>query len=220
MKTKIAVILLVSALFGFAQDDKPALEEKVDIGFAAPDFILPGSDGKDYTLSDYTDKIVVLEWTNHDCPFVKKSYGGHIQDIQNEFTGKGVVWFCIDSNKDANPQGGNINLRLTKAKPTAYLLDPTGEVGRAFNAKQTPHMFVLNKDNIIAYHGALDSAATPKIQDINGPKVRHYVVNVLDSLTKGKKVWQKPTKPYGCAIKYAPIEEAPETPAVPAPTAP
>jgi len=228
MKTKIAAILLVSALFGFAQET-PKLEEKVDLGFAAPDFILPGVsmdpkfDGKDYTLSHFTNEIVVLEWVNHDCPFVKKCYGGHLQDIQNEFTGKGVVWLSIDSGKDANPQGAKIDLKLTKAKPTAYLLDPTGEVGKAFKVKQTPTMFVLNKGNIIAYHGALDSAATPKIADINGPNVRHYVVNVLDSLTKGKKVWQKPTKPYGCKIDYAKEQPAaagtPAAAATPAPAA-
>lgn len=209
MKTNIVLTLLSLAFLGFAQENAE-LVEKVDVGYAAPDFTLPDADGKKWTLSDYSDKIVVLEWVNHDCPYVKKCYGGHIQDIQGEFTAKDVIWFTIDSNKDANPQGAKINKRLYKGKQTAYLLDPSGETGRAYHAKQTPHMFVLGKDNIIRYHGALDSASTTKIEDINGPKVRHYVVNVLDSLVKGKNVWQKPTKPYGCAIKYAPVKSPEE----------
>src|ERR1700674_1729650 len=147
MKTKsiLAVLTSLVATVVFAADTPP-------VGSAAPDFSATDSKGKTHSLSQYKGKYVVLEWFNPDCPFVKKHYGsGNMQKLQEEFTGKGVVWLSIDSSAprlEGNLTAEQANAKMTewKTKQTALVLDPDGKAGRSYGAKNTPHMFVINPE--------------------------------------------------------------------------
>src|SRR5438128_2841040 len=169
-------------------------------------FSLPDASGKTHSLSEYKGKYVVLEWFNPDCPFVKKHYGsGNMQKLQGECTGKGVVWLTIDSNApgsegNLSPEQAQKVMRDLNTKQTALLLDPEGKAGRAYNARNTPHMFVINPDGKIVYEGAIDSKASPNPADI--PSSTNYVKVALDESMSGKPVSNANTRPYGCSVKY------------------
>src|SRR3954469_13596867 len=201
MKTTLALIvttLFISTTL-FAVDSPP-------VGSAAPAFSLPDAKGKTHSLADYKGKYVVLEWFNPECPFVKKHYGsGNMQKLQQEFTGKGVVWLNIHSS--APGMEGNLTAEQAgaifnswKTHQTAMLLDPEGKVGRAYGAKNTPHMFVINPEGKVVYEGAIDSKATPNPADIANST--NYVKVALDESMSGKPVSNPNTKPYGCSVKY------------------
>lgn len=183
-----------------------AASAAVKIGEPAPDFTLAGSDGKPYALGAFKGKYVVLEWTNHDCPFVKKHYGsGNMQAQQRELTGKGAVWLTIVSS--APGKQGHVDAaaasELTKSRgaaPTAVLLDPTGEVGRTYDARTTPHMFVVAPDGKLIYMGGIDSIASADANDI--AKAAPYVKVALAEAMAGKPVSNPSTRPYGCSVKY------------------
>jgi peroxiredoxin len=201
MKTKLLVSLLTclasTALFAA---DSPA------VGTTAPDFSVTDSKGKTQTLSQYKGKYVVLEWFNPDCPFVKKHYGsGNMQKLQEEFTGKGVVWLSVDSSapgKEGNLTAEQANAKMSewKTKQTALLLDPDGKAGQTYGAKNTPHMFVINPEGKIIYEGAIDSKASANPADIDGST--NYVKVALTESMSGKPVTTANTKPYGCSVKY------------------
>ena len=201
MKTKL-LIALVSGLAATAlfAADSPA------VGTTAPDFSVTDSKGKTQTVSQYKGKYVVLEWFNPDCPFVKKHYGsGNMQKLQEEFTGKGVVWLSIDSSAPGleghlTPEQANQKLTELKTKQTALLLDPDGKAGRTYGAKNTPHMFVINPEGKIIYEGAIDSKATPNPADIASST--NYVKVALDESLGGKTVTTPSSRPYGCSVKY------------------
>ena len=148
----------------------------------------------------------MLEWFNPDCPFVKKHYGsGNMQKLQEEFTGKGVIWLTIDSSApglEGNLTADQANAKMTewKTKQTAFVLDPDGKAGRSYGAKNTPHMFVINPEGKIVYEGAIDSKATPNPSDISSST--NYVKVALDESLAGKTVSNANTKPYGCSVKY------------------
>jgi peroxiredoxin len=176
------------------------------IGSNAPDFSLTDANGKTHSLSQYKGKYVVLEWFNPECPFVKKHYGSNnMQNLQKEFTDKGVVWLTINSNAPGTQ--GSLTaeeaqkiLASWKTHETALLLDPEGNAGRAYGAKNTPNMVVVNPDGKVIYHGAIDSKATPNPSDI--PNSTNYVKAALDESLAGKSVATPETKPYGCSVKY------------------
>src|ERR1700745_957673 len=165
MKTLLLALSSLVATTLFAADSPP-------VGAAAPDFNLPDASGKTHSLSEYKGKYVVLEWFNPECPFVKKHYGsGNMQKLQDVYTGKGVVWLTIDSNAPGTegsitPEQGQKITASWNAHQTALLLDPDGKAGRAYGAKNTPNMVVINPDGKIAYEGAIDSKATPNPADI------------------------------------------------------
>jgi peroxiredoxin len=177
-----------------------------DVGSAAPDFTLTDANGKTHSLSQEKGKYVVLEWFNPECPFVKKHYGsGNMQKLQAEYTGKGVVWFSIDSNApgyegNMTPEQAQKVMQKWKTKQTALLLDPDGKVGRSYSAHNTPHMFVINPEGKIIYEGAIDSKATPNPDDIASST--NYVKVALDESMNGKPVSNANTRPYGCSVKY------------------
>jgi len=199
MKRVLLAFISLTATMLIAADSPP-------IGAAGPDFNLPDTAGKTHSLSEYKGKYVVLEWFNPECPFVKKHYGsGNMQKLQGEYTSKGVVWLTIDSN--APGLEGNISAQQAQkvmkdwnTKQTALLLDPEGKAGRAYNARNTPHMFVINPDGKIVYEGAIDSKATPNPADI--PSSTNYVKAALDESMSGKSVSNSNTRPYGCSVKY------------------
>ena len=201
MKTKLLTALLtLAASTALFAADSPA------VGSAAPDFSLTDSKGKTQTVSQYKGKYVVLEWFNPECPFVKKHYGsGNMQKLQEEFTGKGVVWLTVDSSaqgKEGYLTAEQANAKITelKTKQTALVLDPDGKAGQAYGAKNTPHMFVINPEGKIVYEGAIDSKATPNPTDIASST--NYVKVALEESLSGKTVTTANTKPYGCSVKY------------------
>ena len=199
MKIILAVLTPMIAAAAFALEP-PA------VGSAAPGFSLPDAKGQTHSLSQYKGKYVVLEWFNPECPFVKKHYGsGNMQKLQDQYTSKGVVWLTIDSNAPGTE--GNITPEQAqkisaswKTHETALLLDPEGKVGRAYGAKNTPNMVIINPDGKIAYEGAIDSKASPNPADI--PSSTNYVKAALDESLAGKSVSTPQTKPYGCSVKY------------------
>jgi peroxiredoxin len=201
MNTKTILTILTSLVAGavFALDTPP-------VGSAAPDFSLTDAKGKTHSLSQYKGKYVVLEWFNPECPFVKKHYGsGNMQKLQEEYTGKGITWLTIDSNAPGSQ--GNLTADAAskvmtgwKTHQTALLLDPEGKAGRAYGAKNTPNMVVINPEGKIVYEGAIDSKATPNPADI--PSSTNYVKVALDESLAGKPITTSTTKPYGCSVKY------------------
>lgn len=193
------MLLLVFALSLLSGEDK-----KVEVGNVVPDFSLVDLNGKVVKLSDFKDKIVVLEWSNPNCPFVQRVYKEKIMTtVQKEFTQKGIVWIIINST---NPKHRDYRepKELQKiysewgAVYTAYLMDPDGKVGRMFDAKTTPHMFIIDKNGKLVYNGAIDD-------DPRGEKKEkiNYVRNALNEILAGKPVSVSITKPYGCSVKYA-----------------
>src|SRR6202049_3839373 len=200
MKTKLlslAFSLVATAVF--SADSPP-------VGSTAPDISCAHSEGKSQTRSQYKGKYVVLEWFNPECPFVKKHYGSdNMQNLQQEYTGKGIVWLTIDSNAPGTE--GNITpdqaqkiMASWKTKQTALLLDPDSKVAKLYGAKNTPNMVVINPEGKLIYEGAIDSKASPNPADI--PSSTNYVKAALDESLAGKPVSNPTTKPYGCSVKY------------------
>lgn len=201
MKTKLLLSLLACLVSTalYAADSPP-------VGSMAPDISVTDSKDKTQTLSQYKGKYVVLEWFNPECPFVKKHYGGgNMQKLQQEFTGKGVVWLTIDSSApgmegNLTPEQANAKIAEWKTHSTALLLDPEGKAGRTYGAKNTPHMFVINPEGKIIYEGAIDSKASPNPADIASST--NYVKVALDESLAGKTVTTPSSRPYGCSVKY------------------
>lgn len=201
MKNK-ALVFLVFGLLGLVCMKGNA----VSVGKPAPEFSLPGTDGKSWDLAAQKGKIVVLEWFNESCPFVKKHYSsGNMQKLQSEYTKKGVVWFTVLSSAPGKqgfatgPELKNI-LEASKAASTSGLLDPSGKVGKLFEAKTTPHLFVINKEGVLVYDGAIDDNSSADPSTIAGAK--NYVKLALDALLVGNPVKESSSKPYGCSVKY------------------
>ena len=176
------------------------------IGQAAPNFRAADVNGKPVSLSDFRGKTVVIEWHNPGCPFVKKHYGsGNMQKAQAAAAKDGVVWLTINSGapgKQGHLSGAEARSMLAQAgaRPSAYLLDPAGAVGRAYDAKTTPHMYVVNKAGTLVYAGGIDDKPTANPADVNG--ARNHVLAALSELKAGKAVSVTTSRPYGCAVKY------------------
>lgn len=183
-----------------------AAPQKIKVDQAAPAFTLPDTFGKNHDLSQYKGKIVVLEWLNHGCPFVKRHYdSGHIQAIQKAYRDKGMIWLSIVSSAPGKQgyypakQANEIN-SAKKGQANAILLDPEGKVGQLYNAKTTPHMYVVDAKGILVYMGALDSIRSTNPED--NKKAQNYVTAAVDAVLAGKPVQTKLTRPYGCSVKY------------------
>lgn len=184
----------------------PMAASDAKIGAAAPGFSLPDTLGTSHSLADFRGKVVVLEWLNHDCPFVKKHYdSGNMPALQAKYTAQGVVWLSINSSapgKQGNyaPEKANELSRQKKSSATAVLLDPDGKVGKAYGAKTTPHMFVIDAAGVLRYAGAIDSVASADPADV--AKADNYVAQALDAVLAGKPVVTASTTAYGCSVKY------------------
>ena len=166
----------------------------------APEFTLKSFDGKTVKLSDYKGKIVVLEWFNYECPFVVRHYGSQptMIGLANKYKDKNVVWFAINSTNHATPEA-NLEFAKKRNLPYPILDDRPGTVGRAYGAKTTPHMYVIDAKGSIAYQGAIDNDERGR----KGPNVINYVEKALTELTEGKEVTTKDTMSYGCTVKYS-----------------
>jgi hypothetical protein len=176
------------------------------IGQPAPEFTATDSKGAPVSLSRYRGKVVVLEWTNADCPYTHKHYAsGNMQSLQSLAQRNGVVWLSVISS--APGKQGYVNgpgadaLTLSRgASPTAVLLDPAGTLGRLYGAKTTPHMFVIDKNGALQYMGGIDSLATADAGDI--PNAEPYLKEAMLAVTEGHPVAHAVTRPYGCSVKY------------------
>lgn len=179
----------------------------VEPGKPAPQFTATDTAGKPVALSSLKGKTVVLEWTNDGCPYVGKHYNsGTMQKLQADAAEKGVVWLTVISSAPGT-QGhadGRLADKLTadrKAKPTAVLLDPKGDLGRLYGASTTPHMFVIDTTGTLRYMGGIDDKPSASPASLEGAKP--YVREALAALAAGRPVDASSTRPYGCSIKYA-----------------
>ena len=197
---------LLAAALGTALAFASSLHAAATVGQPAPAFTLTDTKGTTHSLADFAGKTVVLEWFNHECPFVKKHYGaGNMQRQQAAATGKGVVWLTINSSAPGkqghvNAEQANAILGEWKASPTAFLLDHDGTVGQAYGAKTTPHMDVIDGEGVLRYNGAIDSNPSADPADI--PGATQYVEAALGDLAANRAVARGTTQPYGCSVKY------------------
>ncbi|MFB3909063.1 MAG: thioredoxin family protein [Candidatus Eisenbacteria bacterium] len=173
-------------------------------GAPAPDFTLKDLDGKTHTLSEYTKqgKVVVLEWFNPDCPFVQKHHKltRNMLDTADRYRAKGIVWLAINSGAPGMQGAGlerNRSARDEYAMDYPILLDDSGDVGRAYGAKTTPHMYVIDAKGTLVYKGAIDDDRSARALGKT-----NYVARALDELLAGKPVTQAETASYGCSVKY------------------
>lgn len=175
------------------------------VGKPAPAFSLTDSNGKKRSLADAKGKILVLEWVNYDCPFVKRQYStGAMQKMQKTYTDKGVLWYSICSSADGRqgnypPAKINELVKQNNATPTAYLIDEDGTAGHAYGAVCTPHMFIINDKGVVAYIGAVDDNQSA---DATEKVTTNYVQKALDEALANKPVTVANTKPMGCSVKY------------------
>jgi peroxiredoxin len=176
-------------------------------GVAAPAFTASTTTGKAVSLADQRGKIVVLEWTNHECPYVLKHYEtNNMQALQKEATGQGVVWLTIISSAPGTQ--GFVSAaeadQLTasrRAAPTSVLLDPTGAVGKMYGATNTPHMYVIDSKGVLVYAGAIDDRPTTQRSHVQG--AQNYVRDALQAVASGQPVKTPVTRAYGCTVKYS-----------------
>ncbi|WP_413561439.1 redoxin domain-containing protein [Bdellovibrio sp. HCB209] len=196
---KIVLMLATTLISSFAFAD-------AKIGSPAPDFSVTDAQGKPQHLKDYKGKYVILEWYNKDCPYVRKHYDSkNMQKIQSEMTGKEVVWLTVISSakgKQGYLAAADALANGTKegSKANAILLDSSGAMGKAYGAKTTPHMFLIDPQGMVRYAGAIDN------NDSSDPKTvetaQNYIVAATNSAMKGEKIAKETSKPYGCSVKY------------------
>lgn len=177
-----------------------------DVGKAAPAFSAPDSNGKTWSLAELKGKVVVLETSNEDCPYVRKHYNSaNMQTQQREAAAKGVVWLTVASSAPGE-QGfvtaaqANALTQKRNAAPAAFLLDPQSRIARAYGATVTPHMYIIDASGVLVYKGGIDSIPSSSVSDV--PKATQYVRVALDQVLAGKPVTDASTRPYGCSLKY------------------
>lgn len=179
----------------------------VATGSQAPNFSVQDANGATRTLAEFRGRTVVLEWTNHGCPYVRKHYDSrNMQTLQQEATADGVVWLQIISSAvgeqgHLDAAGARARVQTDAAHPTATLLDPTGSVGRAYGALTTPHMYVITPAGLLVYQGAIDDRPSARPSSLEG--ANNYVRAALADLEAGRAVRTAETTPYGCNVKYA-----------------
>lgn len=198
--TYFATTVLAAAMsFGLAYG-------AVASGSQAPDFKLKDTQGNEHSLSDFKGKYVVLEWTNADCPFVKKHYDNNdMQNLQKEMAGEDVVWLQIVSSAEGKqghvtPEQGEKLRKDKNMNSTAMLLDTDGTVGKMYAAKTTPHMYLIDPQGVLVYQGAIDSISSANPADVK--KADNYLKTAYTQSKAGEKVANDSTKPYGCGVKY------------------
>lgn len=207
---RVILGFLSTCLFGslsgaVAQAPAGTATEGAQVGKPAPAFTLPDTQGKPRSLKDAEGKFVVLEWTNYDCPFVRKQYdAGAMQKLQKAYTAKGVNWFSICSSSTGrqghySPEKVTELIKQNGAAPTAYLFDADGKVGKLYNAKTTPHMYIINPKGVLIYAGAIDDNPSA---DISDKASTNYVQKALDEAMANKPITLTSTQAYGCSIKY------------------
>ena len=200
MKRSIALSLFAAGLAMHGG----AFAEAV-VGQPAPAFKGVDAAGKPVSLDQYKGKYVVLEWVNPECPFVKKHYdSGNMPGTQKYALDKGVVWLAVNTSADGDRAEKSAAIsewvKSKKAMPTATIMDTGGAIGRAYGARTTPHMYLIDPAGKLVYAGAIDSKPTANPADIKG--ATNYMVQAIDESLAGKTLSQAVTKPYGCSVKY------------------
>ncbi len=190
----------VAVLCGFASTAVFAADG-LEIGQKAPDFKLTSSEGSEISFSDFKGKVVVLQWTNHTCPFIKRHEGTQhtVQKLVEKFESKGVAFVAVDSSYFCEEKKDGINaFRKENGLKHPTLLDASGKIGKMFGAKTTPHVFVFGKDGKLIYKGGFDN-------DRRGDKenARNYVAEAISAALNGSTPPVEQAKPYGCGVKYA-----------------
>ena len=194
---------LATSLVAHAQGSGPTL------GQSAPDFSALDVAGKSHRLGDFKGKLVVLEWTNPGCPFVRKHYSGdaagNMQTLQKEFTAKGVVWLALNSTEKASADylapaklAGWMGEKM--ASPSAVLMDESGKIGQLYGAKTTPHMYIISPAGVLVYAGAIDSVPSARTDDIK--TATNYVRQGLTESLAGRPISLAQSRAYGCSVKY------------------
>jgi len=197
---QFALISLVFAGVTGTAVAAPPINEK------APDFTGISSNGETVSLDQFEGRNVVLEWTNHDCPFVRKHYEtGNMQLTQNVVKEAGDIWISVISSapgKQGHVSGDQANaLSVSRnAHPDYVIIDESGEIGRAYGAKTTPHMFVINADGTLKYDGAVDDK--PSANHATVADATNFVLAAYTNISSGNDVDKARTKPYGCSVKY------------------
>jgi peroxiredoxin len=202
-RTSILTAVAAVAWLAAPSDSRAAAPE---LGKPAPAFSVKDMHGKERSLAEFKGKYVVLEWHNQSCPFVKKHYdSGNMQKLQKELTGKGVAWLSVISS--APGKQGYVTaeeeakyLAEKQASPTAVLFDPEGTVGKAYGAKTTPHMYVIDDKGVLVYAGAIDDNPSSDVAD--AATAKNYVRAAYEEASSGKPVTTASTAPYGCGVKY------------------
>ena len=198
---KTACIAAIAAALAFPL----AAQAAASVGQPAPAFTLTDVTGRKVNLADFRGKTVVLEWHNFGCPFVQKHYGtGNMQALQKKYASD-VVWLAVNSTNTGSsdymqPAALGTRLRDVGAAPAAYLMDDPGTVGRAYGAKTTPHMFVIDPHGTVVYNGAIDDKRSTNPEDVKTAK--NFVAAALDEMKAGKPVSVASTTPYGCSVHY------------------
>ena len=191
MKKTMTILMTVLAVASVAMAG-------VNVGDTAPDFTLVDTEGKSVSLSDFEGKIVVLEWLNPDCPYVKRHYkAGMMKELATAYDGKGVVWLTINSTHYMD-SAANAKFKAANGLPYTILVDQSGKVGHLYDAQTTPHMYIIDGDGKLVYIGAIDDDPRGN----KGEPATNYVAAALDEVLAGKAVTTAETKPYGCSVKY------------------
>ncbi|WP_417448878.1 redoxin domain-containing protein [Kordiimonas sp.] len=178
-----------------------------EIGAEAPAFTATTSNGQEISLESFRGKPVMLEWTNHDCPFVRKHYeSGNMQRTQRSLTEEGVVWLSVISSAPGeqghvSPNEANALTTSRGAYANHVILDPSGTIGRLYAAKTTPHMFLIDEEGILKYMGAIDDRPSARASSLEG--ATNYVLAAWEALKSGEAIENTNTKPYGCSVKYS-----------------
>lgn len=180
---------------------------KAVVGEPAPDFEVADANGDIHSLSDYSGKYIILEWLNHGCPFVRKHYdGNNMQQLQKKYTDEDVVWLSVISSAPGTqgymePEQALKSIEEQGGSPTAILLDTEGIMGRSYDARVTPHMYIIDPDGVLRYNGAIDDQPSARASSLEG--AHNYVDAAMASLWNGEEVDVKTNTPYGCTVKYA-----------------
>lgn len=202
---KYTILAAVAALLVTAC--LPKAEAAGEVGAPAPAFSGVDTNGNTVSLSDFAGKTVILEWNNPECPYVVKHYdSGNMQKLQADAIADGAVWLTVNSGAEGlqghmTAEQANAYIAEKKAKQTAYLLDTDGTIGKAYGAKVTPHMYVIDKDGTLVYAGAIDDDSSAKIESVQ--TANNYVTAALASLKAGEPIERMTSKAYGCGVKYA-----------------
>ncbi|MGQ0532732.1 MAG: redoxin domain-containing protein [Caulobacteraceae bacterium] len=179
----------------------------VETGAQAPAFAMQDANGATRTLDEFRGRMVILEWTNHGCPYVRKHYdSGNMQALQQEATADGIVWLQVISSAPGEQgyldgAGARARVQRDNAHPTSTLLDPTGVMGRAYGARNTPQMFIISSEGAVLYQGAIDDRPSARPATLEG--ANNYVRAALADIEAGRPIRVAETTPYGCSVKYA-----------------
>jgi hypothetical protein len=202
---KLLSVLFVAALVAInmtAEDERTGAV----VGELAPAFAVADAYGNTHSISDYEGQFIILEWLNHDCPFVRKHYdGGNMQRLQEKYTDKGVVWLSVISSVPGTqgylePDEAQEITKEKNASPTAVLLDTNSAMGRSYDARVTPQMYIIGPDGTLLYNGAIDDRPTARPADLDG--AFNYVEAAMTSALNGEEIEITTNTPYGCTVKY------------------